>query len=171
MKLWAIYIGGMVEGCTIEQHDFRFCLGETIEDCYPALKAAWWGIPESLHLDCWGALEWADGYNVSLKDEPADNALKLCFVHLGGYDPAKFTELHENFFIVAKGTQEARQAGIAKVSDWVSPHKDNLLEIDQIIDVSNLARAGGKHIHLEKADAEKPFEFEARYVPFGRMKA
>src|SRR3954462_7690207 len=97
-RIFAIYIGGATEKSLIELHDMRFVIADRIEDTYPALKAAWWGKPESLHIDCWGALDSADGHNITLKPEPSSGAERLYFVNLGGYDPGDFTELHKNVF-------------------------------------------------------------------------
>jgi hypothetical protein len=66
MKLFMFYVGGDCGGSNIELHDIRFSVGETPEDCHDDLRRQWWGTPESLHLDCWGAVEHADGYHVAL---------------------------------------------------------------------------------------------------------
>ncbi len=171
MKLWAIYIGGKVAGCNIELHDFRFCVGQTIEDCYPALKAQWWGLPETLHLDCWGALQWADDHRIELSETPAAQDQKLWFVNLGGYDQTKFTELHENFFLVAETEQEARKRAIAKVQHWFSPHKDNLLSVDGLIDVHETLSDQAIYLQLTPDRDEQDFEFETSYRPIGRLSA
>ncbi|MEZ5922199.1 MAG: DUF1543 domain-containing protein [Parvularculaceae bacterium] len=171
-KLFAVLIGGEVEGCHLELHDMRFVLGETIEDCYDDLKAEWWGAPESLHLDAWGSLEWADSYDI-LVDEPggAESATdqKLWFFNLGGYDPAEFTELHKNMFMVGPDWRSAKNRAMEEIRGWTSPHKDFSFEVDKAIDVA-AAAGNGAAITLAPSTAPKPFRFEARYVPFGRMK-
>ncbi|HXH55601.1 MAG TPA: DUF1543 domain-containing protein, partial [Gammaproteobacteria bacterium] len=101
MKLFAIYIGGKTATSIIELHDMRFIIAEHIEDTYPELIKQWWGTSKSLHLDCWGALTSADGHNIYLTTESSTESKKLFFVNMGGYDSKKFTELHENLFIVA----------------------------------------------------------------------
>ena len=66
MKLFMFYIGGDCGNSNIELHDIRFSVGETAEDCRDDLRRHWWGEPKSLHLDCWGEVEQADGFDVSL---------------------------------------------------------------------------------------------------------
>ena len=62
MKLFAIYIGGEMQGANIEVHDMRFVAAESMSDTYAELRRQWWGIKKSLHVDCWAAIESADGY-------------------------------------------------------------------------------------------------------------
>jgi Domain of Unknown Function (DUF1543) len=97
MKLFVFHVGGDCGNSNVELHDVRFSVGETAEDCFDDLRRQWWGEPKSLHLDAWGAVEQADGYDVELSAEPSKSAqAKLFFVNLGGYDPAEFTELQRN---------------------------------------------------------------------------
>ncbi len=170
-RLFAVYVGGSIPGCHLELHDLRFAIGETIEDCYDALRAQWWGAPKSLHLDGWGAVDWADGYGVSVVDDAGgqseQSGNRLWLAHLGGYDPAQFTELHENFFVVAADASAAKKRALARVNGWVSPHKDALMEIETAIDVG-AALPAGKSIRLTRGAPEAAFRFEARYVPIGR---
>ena len=167
-RLFAVYVGGVVEGCHVELHDMRFVAGPTIEACYDDLRAQWWGDPKSLHLDAWAPLDWVDGHAVHLApaSDGADD-LRLWFVNLGGYDPAQFTELHANVFVVALDANAARRKALAQVGDWVSPHRDALHEIETVIDVSAAVRPSVV-IRLTPDPEPRPFRFEARYVPIGK---
>jgi hypothetical protein len=171
MKLFAVVVGGEVEGCHVELHDTRFVAGARIEDCYDALRAQWWGTPESLHLDAWGPLEWADGYSVEIVHgaDTADSLQRLWFLNLGGYDPLRFEELHRNLFLVAPDWRSAKTRAMAEIRDWVSPHKDYAFDVERAIDV---AAALGDYLRLRLTPCApaRPFEFEARYVPIGKMK-
>ena len=117
-KLFAAYVGGTVEGCHVELHDMRFVIGEKIEDCYDDLRAQWWGDPESLHLDAWGAVEWADGHDVEIVDSADNGVQKLWFLNLGGYDAEQFTELHRNLFLVSPDWRSAKVRALGHVEDW-----------------------------------------------------
>ncbi len=171
MKLFAVVVGGEVEGCHVELHDTRFVAGERIEDCYDALKTQWWGTPESLHLDAWGPLEWADGYGVDIapQDDGTNDLQRLWFLNLGGYDPSKFEELHRNVFFVAPDWRSAKTRAVAEIRDWVSPHKDFAFDVERAIDVS-AALGAPRRMRLTPGVPERPFKFEARYVPIGKMK-
>ncbi|MEM9262950.1 MAG: DUF1543 domain-containing protein [Pseudomonadota bacterium] len=174
-KLFMILVGGMVEGCHVELHDVRFAIGDTIDDCIPALRAQWWGIPKSLHLDAWGAVEAVDGFSITLTEkgavQRADADHKLFFCNMGGYDPAQFTELHENVLVVAESAQEARRKAIKRIKHWTSPHKDAVLACETVIDVASAAGSDW-HVALTQTPDHKSgaddFAFEARYVPIGR---
>ena len=85
MKLFMFYVGGDCGNSNVELHDVRFSVGETPEECRDDLRRQWWGEPESLHLDCWGEVEQADGHDIAItRAAPDDSADKLFFVNLGG---------------------------------------------------------------------------------------
>ena len=172
MKLFVIYVGENIKGCHLELHDMRFAIGNTIEDCYDQVRAQCWGIPEDLHLDCWGALEYADGYNVILKEEkPSSDQEQLFFVHLGGYTEDAFTEHHKNMFLVGTDAAEIKKRALSheETKLWSLPHKDRQFDIDDIIEVQSTLTEKGLYIHLEKTDTPKTFSFECNYVPIGKF--
>lgn len=169
MKLFVIYIGGIHEKAFIELHDMRFVIADKIEDTYEELRKTWWGTPESLHTDAWGALEYADGHNIVLKDHPPlDTENKLYFVNLGGYDSNEFTELHKNVFVVAPTASKAKVRALKQILDWQSHHRDYQFELENILDVSEMAKTQNLYIHLEPSDVEKKFEFTCKYNPIGK---
>jgi hypothetical protein len=166
MKLFMFYVGGNYGNSNVELHDVRFSIGETAEDCHADLREQWWGDAESLHLDCWGAVEQADGYDIALtKDGPGAGTDKLFFVNLGGYDPAEFSELHRNVLLVAPDANTAKARAKALIKGWLLPHKDNLFEVEKAIDVTALLEAYGYSLSLQKATEEKPFKFVCDYLP------
>lgn len=167
-RLFVAVIGGHVPGAHVELHDTRFVIGRTIEDCYDDLRAQWWGTPESLHLDAWGPLEWADGFGVEVAPSPAPDEIKLWFFNLGGYDPERFEELHANLFLAAPDWRDAKARALeAAARGWVSPHKDYVFEVENAVDVAAAAKGA---LRLVRGAPEKRFRFEARYVPIGKMK-
>ncbi|GGC98962.1 DUF1543 domain-containing protein [Aquisalinus flavus] len=170
-KLFMVYVGGMAKGCHVELHDVRFVIGDSIEACYDDLCAQWWGTPQSLHLDCWGEVHWADGHGVEVRDEPQQGGPKLWFVNLGGYDPALFTELHENLLVVAGDARAAKKRALAQIEGWTAPHKDNVLTVEASVDVSTQMARPGRYVHLTPQAEKQPFAFEARYVPIGKRKS
>lgn len=169
MKLFAIYIGGTHEHALIELHDMRFVIAENIEETYDYLRQSWWGIAHTLHIDSWGSVESVDDFDIVIRsDEPADTINKLFFINLGGYDPAQFTELHQNILVVAPDAGVAKSSAKQRIQHWTVPHKDYLYEVDKIINVAEVM--GGKqwHIHLEPTKTAKPFQFISHYIPLGR---
>jgi hypothetical protein len=168
MKLFMFYIGGDCGNSNIELHDIRFSMGNRAEDCYDDLRRQWWGDPKSLHLDCWGPVEQADGFDVSLATAPPDDlAAKLFFVNLGDYSAREFGELHSNVLIVAADAKAAKQKALAQVNGWTQPHKDRLFEIEKAIDVTALMNTYGCFLTLKPATEEKPFRFHCEYLPIG----
>lgn len=167
-RLFMIYIGGAHEKSLIELHDIRFVISDTIENTYDFLRKSWWGKPSSLHLDAWGVVRWADGYDVVIQPEKPPLADKqLYFVNLGGYDSNQFTELHKNIFMVAANAHEAKEMAIKRVSDWGFAHKDYVFEVDNIINLNQQVCSQG-YIQLTVNASEKPFDFICGYVPLNR---
>lgn len=168
MKLFMFYVGGNFGNSNIELHDVRFSIGQTPEDCYDDLRRQWWGDPESLHLDCWGAVEQADGYDIELSTRPpGEDQQKLFFVNLGGYDPSEFTELHKNVLVISPDEAMAKAKAKAQISHWQKPHRDRLFEIEKTIDIGAQMQRSGYHLILTSATQEKPFQFECDYRLIG----
>lgn len=171
MKLFMFYVGGNCGNSNVELHDVRFSIGEVAEDCYDDLRRQWWGDPESLHLDCWGPVEQADGHDIELLPKPSEDiALKLFFVNLGGYDPSAFTELHKNVLVVSSDEATAKAKAKAQINHWQKPHRDRLFEIEKTLDVSTEMQRHGYHLILRPAAQEKPFQFECDYRPIAEAK-
>jgi len=167
-NLFVVYVGGKTETSLIEVHDIHFALGEKIEDTYDQLRKQWWGTPESLHLDAWGIIKSVDHFNLTLTTEPlTDQNNKLFFINLGGYDPLEFTELHKNMFVVAEHEGLAKQKAKATISNWAVPHKDNLYNLDECVNVNDLLLKKGLSILLKPTDHPEPFNFTCKYVPIG----
>ncbi len=166
MKLFMFYLGGNCGNSNVELHDVRFSIGETPEDCHEDLRKQWWGIPESLHLDCWGAVEQADGFDVALtRGAQQEGNEKLFFVNLGGYDPAEFSELHRNVLLVAPDAKAAKAKALTQIQRWSLPHKDNLFEVEKAIDLTALLETYGYWLSLQKTTEERPFKFVCDYLP------
>jgi len=166
MKLFMFYVGGSCGNSNVELHDVRFSIGETPEDCHDDLRQQWWGDAESLHLDCWGAVEQADGFDVELTREIAPGSTdRLFFINLGGYDPREFSELHKNILLVAEDAIAAKAKALVQIGSWSLPHKDKLFEVEKAVDITASMRRYGYFLRLTKAVAEKPFKFVCDYLP------
>jgi hypothetical protein len=165
-RLFMVLVGGAVDGAHVELHDTRFVIAPTIEDAIPDLRAQWWGRPNSIHLDAWGELEWADGYRIDLAPGPAEESSpRLWFVNLGGYDPTRFDELHANLVVVANDEGEAKRRALAAAPAWTSPHKDRIFAAERMLDIG--ATTPEWRILLTPDPTPRPFRFEARYVRIG----
>ena len=165
MKLFAIYIGGEAAGANIEVHDMRFVAAPSLADTYSELKRQWWGIPKSLHIDCWARIDHADGYDVVLRPEPFEGAEKLYYVNLGGYDKTKFAEMHHNAFVVAKTVAEAKTRAIKLAKGWEAPHRDEMYEADQAFALGPGTLQQRLYIHLTPTSAGRPLAFTCDYTP------
>lgn len=168
MKFFAFYVGGDTATSNVELHDVRFAVGEKMEDCYESLRQQWWGTPESLHIDCWMELTHADGYAVALRPEPFAGAEQLFFLNLGGYDPEQFAELHHNVFIVAPDPKLATKKSLTEIKQWTRTHRDAIYEVEKIIELSEIAKSHGLHLHLTPApEAPAPVFTTGLYIRLG----
>jgi hypothetical protein len=61
----------------------------------------------------------------------------------------------------------AKQRALSLVGGWALPHKDNLFEVENLLDLSKMAADHGYRIRLTRAVAERPFEFSCDYLPIG----
>lgn len=165
MKLFAIYIGGELAGANIELHDMRFIVAPSIVDTYEELRRQWWGIPKSLHIDCWAEIGEVDGYRVDLKQEPFLGPEKLYYINLGGYDAGEFIEQHKNVFIVAASIPEAKKRAIKEAKPWKVPHRDEMYEAEQAFSLDDAAKAQRLYVHLTPISICKPLNFVCGYTP------
>lgn len=165
MKLFAIYVGGELEGANIELHDMRFVVAPSIGDTYDELKRQWWGIPKSLHIDCWAELDQVDGYDIELRSEPFTGPEKLYYINLGGYDAGEFLEKHKNVFIVASTVSEAKKRAIKEAKPWSVPHRDEMYEAEQAFSLNEVGSNQRLYVHLKKAADARELSFTCNYTP------
>lgn len=170
MKLFAIYIGGEFPGANIEVHDIRFVVATAIENTHGALRQQWWGIPRSLHIDCWAEIVHADGYDISLRPEPFEGTEKLFFVNLGGYEPGEFAERHRNMFVVAQTEVAAKSRALKSVRHWIEPHRDDLYEAENAFCLSEPVGEQRLHVHLTPAATTSEPVFTCQYIPIRKAR-
>ena len=70
--------------------------------------------------------------------------------------------------MIANDAADAKAKALRKITGWAQPHKDNVLEIDKMMDVSDLLRGNGYFVTLTKAANEQPFQFVCEYLAIGR---
>ena len=141
-------LGGRAPGCRIELHDVAFAVGESLEDTHHQLLDQWFGQPRGLHVDAWAVVDQVEGYRVSLRPEPADEdqSLRLYFVNIGGYRPGELAEQHGYMVLAASGKAQAKaRAKRLLLAGHESVHKDDLYEVDDLLEIS---RVSGLHVHL-----------------------
>jgi hypothetical protein len=70
--------------------------------------------------------------------------------------------------LIANDAADAKAKALRKITGWAQPHKDNILEIDKMMDLSALLSRNGYFVTLTKAADEKPFQFVCEYLPIGQ---
>lgn len=146
MDLYMFYIGGNAGKSNIEVHDIQFVAANEPQDAWPALREAWFGDRDKIHIDGYSRITWVDGYSVTLSAEPPQTGQRLFFVNVGGYRPDTLAELHEFDLFVAEDAQQAKEKALATLLCGVDQqHKDNLKDVD---DCLLLEKVGDRYIHL-----------------------
>lgn len=167
MHLFMFYLGGNAGKSNIEVHDIQFVVADTPEAAWPALREAWFGDADKIHVDGYARITWADGYKISLRDTPAAPGKRPFFVNAGGYRPNSLAELHAFDLFVATDVKEAKAKALKVLLTGADQlHKDNLKDVD---DCLLLEQVGDYFIHLEPSTDGKPFTPEWQgYQPIGR---
>lgn len=154
MKLYMVYLGGTAPGANIELHDVRFVIGEDIDATFEQLRQQWFGTIKGLHLDSYLQLTQIDGYSIQLVTEPVASDKQLYFINFGGYYPHQLAEQHAVMLCVAGSAAEAKARAKAHLLlDCESPHKDDLLQVD---DCLSLAQFGDYYIKLTPGGGNQP---------------
>lgn len=142
-KLFMFYLGGNAGRSNIEVHDIQFVAAKTVEDALPALRQAWFGDANKVHLDGYTCITWADGYDVTLSTTAVQQEEKLFFVYAGAYLPHTLAEQHEYGLFVAKDAAEAKQKALHQLLPHTQQlHKDNLKDVDACLSLNVLSLNG-----------------------------
>jgi hypothetical protein len=166
MNLYMFYVGGNAGKSNIEVHDIQFVAAREPKEAWPALREAWFGDSDKIHIDGYSRVTWVDGYAVALSAEPPASANRLFFVNVGGYRPDTLAELHEFDLFVAEDAQQAKQKALQTLLCGTSQqHKDNLKDVD---DCLLLEKVGELFIHLTPCATGQRDEPEWQgYQPIG----
>ncbi|MBQ0215369.1 DUF1543 domain-containing protein [Proteus vulgaris] len=172
MKLFMFYVGGNAGKSNIEVHDIQFVAAEKPIDAWPALRDAWFGDKDKVHIDGYTEITWVDGFDISLSlsNKTSNNNNKLYFVNVGGYHPSSLAELHEFDLFVAQSANEAKEKAITTLLvDSQQQHKDNLKDVDDCI---LLSKIGDYYIHLIPNNSGEHFKpLWQGYQPIGIEKS
>lgn len=167
MNLYMFYIGGNAGKSNIEVHDIQFVAANKPQDAWPALREAWFGDSDKIHIDGYSRVTWVNGYSVTLSPEPSTSSKRLFFVNVGGYRSDTLAELHEFDLFVAEDAMQAKKEALQTLLCGVEQqHKDNLRDVD---DCLLLEKVGGLFIHLTPCSAGRRDQPEWQgYQPIGK---
>lgn len=165
-RLFAVCLGGRADGCNVELHDVVFAAGSSLEDVHGQLLDRWFGAPDGLHVDAWAELDRVPGFRVSLKRTPPESAQRLYFINIGGYVAGEFGERHAYGFYAGAGKAEVKaKAKRELLAGKESVHRDDLFEIDDVVEV---APGDGWHVHLEPDESADAAPVTNGYFPIPR---
>jgi hypothetical protein len=166
MKLFYIILGATPKGRNTEQHDIFFGIAENLKDLIPAMKKFWPEAKGKIHIDGYQEVKFVDGFELKIVEKTSESLEKtLFFINLGGYDPAKFEELHQKYMMVGKSMAEiirrVKKTDFYKTMGFqnAESHIDDKygVDIDDIFKISDILPQEMKEkysIVLEKTDVE-----------------
>ncbi len=104
--------GATPPGRTIEQHDIFFGIGPNLRSLIPDILNHWPEANGAIHLDGWQQLQYANGYEITVRERSAgattpDSDVRLFFINLGGYKPGEFEEYHYKMVVAATDKSSA----------------------------------------------------------------
>ena len=146
LNLYVFYVGGMLPGRKIENHDIVLAIGQTVEDCYDQIKAQCTDF-SGLHIDSYTLYDGIFGLRIDIVDSKLainnvdDESLYLCYI--GVETPGSFVEKH----ILSTGKGKSASEVKAKMkayfsneeywrsdgvldSDRKSMHVDNMIKLE-----------------------------------------
>lgn len=166
MKLFYTILGATPPGRNTEQHDVFFGIAETVKELVPAMKNFWPEAKGQIHIDCYQELKFVDGYEIKIVDKTDQNIEEhLFFINLGGYQPGKFEELHQQYVMVGKSMADiirrVKQTDFYKTMGFqnAASHIDDKhgVDIDDIFKVNDILPAEMKEkysVILQKSDLD-----------------
>lgn len=166
MKLFYTILGATPKGRNTEQHDVFFGIAETLKDLIPDMKRFWPEAKGKIHIDGYQELQFVDGFELKIVEKNSELSEKhLFFINLGGYEPGKFEELHQQYMMVGKSMAEiirrVKKTEFYKTMGFknAESHIDDKygVDIDDIFKVTDILPEEMKEkysIVLEKSDIE-----------------
>jgi hypothetical protein len=146
-----LLLGCKPPGRHTEQHDIFFAVATGLKDLVPEIQR-FWPEPEKIHIDAWREVNQVDGFQIKIRprknnEELNDQAPRLFFINLGGYQENKFEEQHYNFLTVkvnrSAAYKEARQTlffqdnhfpgAESHIDDKYGIDVDDLYEIEEML--------------------------------------
>lgn len=165
-RLFAVCLGGRADGCNVELHDVVFVAGESLEGVHEQLLDRWFGSPEGLHVDAWAELDRVPGFRVSLSRTPPEAGQRLYFINIGGYVADEFGERHAyGFYAGADKAEVKARAKRELLTGKQSVHRDDLFEIDDVVEV---APGDGWYVHLQPDESAGEATVTNGYFPIPR---
>lgn len=111
LKLYMILLGAKAAGRHVEQHDYFFGIGSSLQELIPQMQAFWPEAGSSLHIDGWREINKVDNYEIRIvpKEAALPSPERLFFINLGGYTAGKLEEQHYTLLSIHTGKDKAIQ--------------------------------------------------------------
>lgn len=175
VQLYMMLLGGRPKGRLTEQHDIFFSVGANMLAVVPYIKAFWPEIKSKIHVDAYRAVNFVDGYRISVAERsttPLAKALHLFFINLGGYTAGVFDEAHHKVLVVAADKAEAirkvKASAFFKTFDKAHVDDKYGLDIDDLFDIEEVLPAHVKakwQLVIEEHAVSAPDEIVLGYMP------
>src|ERR1700761_840549 len=155
-KLFMVLLGSKAQNRNVEQHDFFFGIGDSLQSLVPAMQDFWPEAGSSLHIDGWREINIVEHHRISIVPKTeTNNPKRLFFINLGGYQSGKLEEQHYTLLTVQEDRKNAikasttteffKNSSIEKIKS-ASAHIDEKygIDVDEIYRVDELLSEADK---------------------------
>jgi hypothetical protein len=168
-----LLLGCKPPGRHTEQHDIFFGIAASLRDLVPEIEA-FWQQPNKIHIDAWREVNQVDGFQIKIhnrdNNEEIDNqAARLFFINLGGYQENRFEEQHYNLITVkvnrSAAYKEAKETlffqhnhfpgAESHIDDKYGIDVDDLYEIEEMLSPSQKEKFQIELIPVESSQKDK----------------
>jgi len=183
-KLFMVLLGSKAAKRNVEQHDFFFGIGDSLQALVPAMQDFWPEAGSSLHIDGWREIHTVEGHQIRIVTKnTSNNPKRLFFINLGGYQSGKLEEQHYTLLTVQEDRKNAikastateffKNSSIEKIKS-ASAHIDEKygIDVDEIYRVDELLSESDKSLWQIELIPEInliPDEIHLGYYPLDRL--
>ena len=169
LKLFMLLLGCKPPGRHTEQHDIFFGIAPSLRDLVSEIEA-FWPQTEKIHIDAWREVNHVDGFQIKIhnrgNNEEIDNqAPRLFFINLGGYQENRFEEQHFNLITVkvnrSAAYKEAKETLFFQHNHFpgAESHIDDKygIDVDDLYEIEEMLSPSQKdQFQIELIPAESP---------------
>jgi hypothetical protein len=156
LKLFMLLIGCKPPGRHTEQHDIFFGIAAELRDLISEIQS-FWPEPDKVHLDAWREVNQVDGFHIKIhcrenNEEINNQAPRLFFINLGGYQENRFEEQHYNLLTVkvnrSAAYKEAKESLFFQHNHFpgAEPHIDDKygIDVDDLYEIEEMLSSSQK---------------------------
>jgi hypothetical protein len=184
LKLFMLLLGCKPPGRHTEQHDIFFGIAPALKDLIPDILA-FWPEPEKIHIDAWREVKQVERYQIKILNREAgenvnEQAPRLFFINLGGYQENRFEEQHYHLLTVnvnrSAAFKEAKETIFFQHNHFpgAESHIDDKygLDVDDLYEIEEMLSPAQKEkflIELLPVDSPEKDRIQLGYIKLSSL--